>query len=241
MGAFKIDNPLIAAMIKIANMMILSFFWLVCCLPVVTVMSATAALYHTMVKVVRKNGSGVAADFFGALRDGLRKGIPLSVLAVVFSVLLAFALRYGMQIREQSLFGAIYFAAGCVIAFFFAAATLHVPLALSRFEGGIGMYIRMGLYFAGRNLGRTLFRLVLLALVVLLTDFYPIVLLILPGLYMDLIASGVEKQFGQFMEQNGLLPDGQEEQTEPAAAAAETGGLSSLELEQRYGEGAADE
>ena len=54
MGAFKIENPLMVAMIKIANMMIVSFFWLLCCLPVVTIIPATAALYHTTVKVIRK-------------------------------------------------------------------------------------------------------------------------------------------------------------------------------------------
>ncbi|MDE6837434.1 MAG: YesL family protein, partial [Acutalibacter sp.] len=64
MGAFQYDNPLMSAMVRIANMMIVSFFWALCCLPVVTVIPATAALFHTTTKVLRENGNGVAGDYF---------------------------------------------------------------------------------------------------------------------------------------------------------------------------------
>jgi uncharacterized membrane protein YesL len=243
MGAFQYDNPLMSAMVRIANMMIVSFFWVLCCLPVVTVIPATAALFHTTAKVIRENGNGVAGDFFRALKGSLRKGLPLSLIALGSGGLLSFTLWYGWRMQQQNNFGVAYFLIGCVIALVWAAATLHLPFALSRFEGGIGMYLRMALYFAGQNPLKTLLRLVLLALVALLIDFYPIVLLILPGLYMDLICGGVEKQLQKFMADRGLA------QTEEEGAGDGSNGerpasMPSLEMARLYDEpesGAEDE
>lgn len=241
MGAFKIENPIMAAMIKIANMMIVSFFWLLCCLPVVTIIPSTAALYHTTVKVIRKNGSGVASDFYKSFKGALKKGIPLSLIFIATAAMLYFALSYGIQMQRENMFGTIYFIIGCVIVFIWAASAMYIPIALSRFEGRVDLYIRMGLYFAGKNIGLTILRLVLFALVALLVDFYPIALLILPGLYMDLIASGVEKQLLRFMEENGLDNSIQEDKPEQKSPAGETAGLSSLDMERLYGEDISNE
>ena len=44
MGVFNYHNPLIVFMVRIANMMIVSFYWVLCCIPVITVLPASAAL-----------------------------------------------------------------------------------------------------------------------------------------------------------------------------------------------------
>ena len=234
MGAFQYDNPLIQAMSRIANMMIVSFFWLVCCLPVVTILPATAALFHTTTKVIRGTGNGVMRDFFASFRDSLKKGVLLSLLSLASGALLGFALWYSWQLQGSSGFWLAYFLIGCLIFFFWAVTVLHLPFALSRFEGKVTMYIRMALYFANVNLLKTLLRLVLLAVVVLLVDFYPITLL-LPGLYMDLICGGVEKMLQRFMKDRDLL----EEPEQEAEAGEEQDALvsmPSLEMARLYDE-----
>ncbi len=235
MGAFQYDNPLIQAMSRIANMMIVSFFWLVCCLPVVTILPATAALFHTTTKVIRGTGNGVMRDFFASFRDSLKKGVLLSLLSLASGALLGFALWYSWQLQGSSGFWLAYFLIGCLIFFFWAVTVLHLPFALSRFEGRLSMYLRMALYFANVNLLKTLLRLVLLAVVVLLVDFYPITLLLLPGLYMDLICGGVEKMLQGFMKDRGLL----EEPEQEAEAGEEQDALvsmPSLEMARLYDE-----
>ena len=235
MGAFQYDNPLIQAMSRIANMMIVSFFWLVCCLPVVTILPATAALFHTTTKVIRGTGNGVMRDFFASFRDSLKKGVLLSLLSLASGALLGFALWYSWQLQGSSGFWLAHFLIGCLIFFFWAVTVLHLPFALSRFEGRLSMYLRMALYFANVNLLKTLLRLVLLAVVVLLVDFYPITLLLLPGLYMDLICGGVEKMLQRFMKDRGLL----EEPEQEAEAGEEQDALvsmPSLEMARLYDE-----
>ena len=152
MGAFRYDNPFMNIMVRIANLMILSFFWLICCVPVLTILPATAALYHTTVRVVHGRGDGVAKDYFHALAGSLKKGIPLSLITAGAGSLLAYSLYIGHQMMERSLAGTFYYFFGIVLAFLLAAAALHLVPALATFEGSVGMYLRLSMYFSAKNL-----------------------------------------------------------------------------------------
>jgi hypothetical protein len=58
MGLFNYENPVIVLMVKVANMIIVSLYWILCCIPVVTILPACAALFHTVSKVIFGNGNG---------------------------------------------------------------------------------------------------------------------------------------------------------------------------------------
>ena len=103
--------------------------------------------------------------------------------------------------------------------------------ALATFEGNIGMYIRMGLYFSGRNLIKTILRLLLLAVIVLLTDYYPIALLLLPGVYMDLVSTGFQKLIDRFMKDNGIAPETAEEPKNEVSENKEGPVMPSIDLD----------
>ena len=233
MNAFRYDNPIMNIMVRIANLMILSFFWLVCSVPLLTLLPASAALYHTMIRVVHRQGNGVAKDFFHAFAGSLRKGLPLSMIFIAVGGLLAYSLYIGHQMMERSLAGIFYFYFGVVLAFLLIAGVLHIIPALATFEGGVSMYIRLGLYFSSRNLLKTLLRLALLVVIALMVEFYPILLLLLPGVYMDLISAGFKKMTDQFMKENGIAED--EEETEGTDTPEEETGtaMPSLELDRQ--------
>lgn len=231
MGAFRFDNPIMNIMTRIANLMILSFFWLICCVPVLTILPASAALYHTTVKVVHGNGNGIAKDYFSAFAGSLKKGLPLSLITIGTGALLAYALYIGKQMAERSLIGTFYFVFGIGLVFLLSAGVLHLIPALATFEGNVGMYLRMAMYFSGKNLLKTILRMLLLALVVLLADFYPIALLILPGVYMDLISPGLKKMTDRFMAENGIAPETTGGEPEPASETVAPAAMPSIELD----------
>ncbi len=202
---FHYDNPLIVLLTKVGNMILVSVFWLVSCIPIVTVIPATAALYHTTVKVVRGNGNGVARDFFGTLRDNLKQGAILSLLSLAAAALLTVSVSFGFQL-SYSAFGVVYLMLGLALTLTAAATVLFLPPTLSRFEGSVVIQLRLAWYFALKNPLRTLYMLVLLAVVLFACWFFPLFILILPGVYMDLICGGVEKTFLKYLRDNGLEP-----------------------------------
>ncbi len=231
MGAFRYDNPFMAIMVRIANLMILSFFWLLCSLPVLTILPASAALYHTMIRVVHGQGSGVAKDYFHAFAGSLKKGLPLSLAVLAAGGLLGYSLYIGKQMMERSLAGTFYFVFGLGLAFVLIAGVLHLVPALATFEGSVGMYLRLGLYFSGKNPLKTLLRLLLLAVTALMADFYPIALLILPGVYMDLISPGLKKMTDRFMADQGLAPAADSAPAPEAPPEADAPAMPNIELD----------
>ena len=62
---FQYQNPVIAFLVKIANMLIASFCWLLGCVPIVTLLPACAALHTTVDRAVF-TGQPVVRTFWEA-------------------------------------------------------------------------------------------------------------------------------------------------------------------------------
>lgn len=89
------------------------------------------------------------------------------------------------------------------------------------------MVLRLSLYFSGRNLIRSLWYAVLLAMGIWVVDFFPLLLLVVPTLYTDLIRGGVEKIMTQYIKDAFLL----EEEETPSRPDRQDDTPTALELE----------
>lgn len=206
MGLFNYNNPVIKLMVKLANMVIVSFYWVVCCLPLVTILPSCAGLYYATTRVVFRegNGNGVTKAFFEAFKDACKPGILLSVIADGVAVLIYLGIITGLQVWRESLFWAFYLAAGLLIAFLLVSALIFLGPVLSRFSAGAVTVLRLALYFSGRRIFRSILYVFLLAFMVYIIGFFPLLLLIVPALYTDLIHGGVEKSMEEFITSSQL-------------------------------------
>ncbi len=228
MGLFNYNNPVIVFMVKVANMIIASLYWVICCLPVVTVLPACAALYHSVNKVIFGNGNGVTKDYFSAFKAALRPGVALTVLLEVVGALVAFGIYTGLQIWDAGMFGTVYMAAGILIGFICLTSLVYVAPTLSRFEGGISVILRLSVYFAMKNQFRSAWYVILLGLAFWSVDFFPLLLLVMPALYTDLIRPGTEKVMNGYIQLAGL----EETETEEIQLQQETlADVSPLEMD----------
>ena len=227
MGGFRYNNPLIAFLVKIANMRIVSIYWVVCCIPVVTIMPATAALWHSVNKVVFGSGSGLTRDFFRSFKAAWRPGWALSLLVAAMGGLLYLGIHSALQLWRSGVFGAIYMAVGVLIALVLLPMVIYIGPVLAKFEGSMNMVLRLSLYLSSKKLLQSIWFVILLALAVAAVDFFPLLLLIVPALYADLIRGGVNRRIREYMEANGLT-EPEEDAPEAEAAARE---LSATELD----------
>lgn len=227
MGAFHYDGFLMKMLVKVGNMMIVSFFWLLSCIPIITIIPATAALFHTTTKVIRQNGTGVTRVFFTHLRSSLKQGIALSVICLLCGLLLYTALDFGRQVWKNGTLWALYYAFGFLLTYVYLTMMLFIPPTLSRFECSVTGTLRLALYLASRNLLRSIWILILFVFMALLVYIYPVTLLIIPGLYFDLICGGIEKTLLAFIKDNRLTGD---EQTSIAQASDEQVSKTNMEM-----------
>ncbi len=200
------DNPFIKLLETIANMMIVSFLWILFSLPIITFMASCSAMYHTMVKIIfgEGRGNGVLRDFFESYKQNLIPGIKLSVIIIILSLFILEGLWTGYQFYKVNIFGMLYMMLGILITLVVVPTVINVGPVLSRFDAPVSSILRIAAYMTLKKPLRALFNVALLALAILAFYVFPLIVLITPALYTDLIRIPIELDMEQIIAENNL-------------------------------------
>lgn len=133
----------------------LGLFWVALCLPVVTIGPATAALYYTVVKVFRHKGEGAFGMYWKAFVQNLRRGIPVTLIALPLLVLFIYGYAVMTANIDTDLGKMMYMAYYVVMLVPLGTCCYLFPL-LGRFEMGIKDLFRTSLMLALRHLPTTI-------------------------------------------------------------------------------------
>lgn len=196
------DNALMITMAQISDCIFLSLFWLLGCVPVVTVGAATAALYDACVRAYRKGDKQSWQRFFKVYRDNLKTGV---IPSLIFLVVFAGCGWLLIQVWNAAVTGS-----GSWMAFS-AAAFLGIVIlgilsvlfpVLSRFENSIGGLLKNTVLLALTNLPRTLCLGFLNAAAVFLCIRYVFPLFFLPALAALIGSLFLEPMFKPYMPED---------------------------------------
>lgn len=94
---FDLNNPFFSFLSKVADVIIVSFLWFVCCLPVITIGPATAALYYVTLKLARKEEVQITSCFFKGFKDNLKQGIAYSLIFIILGAVLVIDYIFAMS------------------------------------------------------------------------------------------------------------------------------------------------
>lgn len=86
---FDMENPVMRALSTVADLMLLNFLTLLCCLPVLTAGAAFTALNAAAHRVIRGEEGVLLKDYFRCFRAELKKGSLLGLLFLLAAALLA--------------------------------------------------------------------------------------------------------------------------------------------------------
>lgn len=136
MKLFQLDGPVYSILSRIADFLILSILYVVCCLPVVTIGAATTALAYASIKAVEQEGYP-AGNFFKSFKMNFRQATLIWLPAIVFFGVIILNMFMMLPDIEQSMASQVIFVLNTtllvVTAFVFA---MVFPL-LSRFQNTI--------------------------------------------------------------------------------------------------------
>jgi uncharacterized membrane protein YesL len=178
---FSIDGPVYRFGEQVFDIIAISVLWIICCIPIVTIGSATCALYYVSVKQIRKNNGSLLSNFFGSFRDSLRTGIPLTSITLIYATAVA-AVIWGLNGMAGN---------GSTGYLSYAAIGLLLPLLLvlpylwpvvSRFSIKIGDTLTLCFIMSIRFFWRTVLTLLVMAGSAALLWFIPQCAIALPGL-----------------------------------------------------------
>lgn len=106
-GLFDMEKPFWQWVGRIPTILGLSLCWYICCIPVVTIIPASCALFDAVSRgLMVGNEKGAFKRFFRSFVGELKQGIPLTILWFVIAVLVFFG--YIIVSQNFGIFSVIY-------------------------------------------------------------------------------------------------------------------------------------
>ena len=201
------DSGLMIAMTQITDCIFLSLFWILGCVPVVTVGTACAALYDAVYRGFRQGDRHPWQRFWQVFRQNWKAGLVPSLLFLVLFSLLAKAMISVWNAAAAGLMSWMLFSAAAFLAVTaLGILSLAFPV-LSRFENSLPGLLKNTLLLALANLPRTVLLGLFNTAAILLCARFVVPLFFLPALTALLSTLAVEPMFRPFLEPEASEPE----------------------------------
>ncbi len=187
---------------KLADLMILSGLWLLCCLPVVTIGASTSALYYSINKRFGlKADSSPSSLFFHSFKDNLKQGILLTVIYIIFCGFIVFDIA-----ASKNGIGGITLPEGYemfayVLILPVAFTVFYIFPYISRYSNTLKNCLVNSFLLSATHIDHTIYLILMNAVTALACVFFPPAALVLPGLCTLLSSKLIEKDFAKASRQ----------------------------------------
>lgn len=203
------ENKIVQLINRTAYSVVLSILWLLLSCTVIGFGPATTALYHTTVKVLRKDAGSLFSTFFGSIRDSWKTTIPAGILTLVLILSLVVIDLPNLQglisgNAEVSLFSGILSIIKLVVC---PGIVLYMFPIFSRFQVGLARGCFLSVVIALRHLPTTLILTCITVAILLLLWPQPLLVLILPVAYWLFASLFMEKVLISHMSEEDRTPD----------------------------------
>jgi len=181
---------------KLGDVFLLSFFWLIFSIPLVTMGASTSALYYAINKRHADQSETPLADFWRSFKQNFFQGIALTVILLLYLAVTVFNIYFSLNGWNGVTLPSWYWLVAIllVLPFFFTA--MYVFPYLARFKNSVRNILFHSFTFSTMYLGHTILMWVLvIASIALMIFFFPS-LLFAPYLCCYLCWRLVERDFG---------------------------------------------
>lgn len=202
-----LEGSIIYFLTKAGWVIVLDIIWLLTCIPVFTIGTASTSLYYAMMKNIRRDRGYPLSEYFASFKRTFASGSILTVCIGIWLFLLYHLYTLaGMQPAETGMFlKRIYLA---LIAVTFAVVLYLFPV-LSRFTMKLSMMVKLAFVMAFRYIGYTLLMLIGTGLIIWAWLFYlPMpTIFFLPGAWCFVCTFMIEKALRKYMPAPGKDED----------------------------------
>ena len=193
------DNALMITMTQITDCIFLSIFWLLGCIPVVTMGASFAALYDATFRAFRKGERHSWGRFLEVYKENWKASIVPTVVFLAWGTLLTKAVVGLWNSAVAGVLPWMVFSGGAFVGILVLGILSVLFPMLSRFENSLGALLKNTVFLGLANLPRTLALGFLNAAAVLLCAVYVIPVFFLPSLAALIGSLFIEPMFKPFM------------------------------------------
>ena len=199
---FNPDSGLMITMSRITDVIFLSLFWLMCCIPVVTAGASFAALYDASYRAFRENEKNTWKRFFSTFRDNWKSGILPTILFLLAGAGLMKAVITLWNLAVAGSLSWMMFSALAFVAMVILGILSVMFPMLSRFENSFVALVKNTVFLSLANLPRTVVLGILNAITLLLCLRLVVPVFLLPSLAALLGSYLIEPMFKPYLTEN---------------------------------------
>ncbi len=211
---FKPDSGLMIFMSRVTDCIFLSLFFILACVPVVTIGAALAALYDSSYRGIRRADRHSWQRFLEVFRENWKVGILPTILVLALSYGdLKLVIWFWNQAAAAGGSWMAFSAAALVGVLVFGVLGVLFPM-LSRFENSTGVLLKNTVLLSLANLPRTLLLGMVNAAVVMACAWWVFPVFFLPAFGAFLSSFLLEPMFRPYMpeeEETEILAEEEEE------------------------------
>ena len=201
-----VDGPVFTVLTKTGELILLSFVWLVCSLPVITLGASTTALYYAVVKNIRRGRGYPIREFFKMFKLSFVRATCVTLIGLLWGAAMyrLITIALSLQSAQGSFLMRIY----AVLVIVTVAVLIYVFPVISRFEISVGKSIGLAFVMAGRCVGYTACLLAMGGIMVYLFIYIPFPLIILfPSLWTLVSSFLIERALKKYMPEPSEASD----------------------------------
>lgn len=178
---FSSDGLFYTVTEKIFDLFVISVFWLVGCIPIITIGTSFSAMYNTIVNVIRNNTSNITLEFWKTYKRDFKTSLHISFIfsAILFILLLNFGI---VRQINTSLFGLFLLVIYMLLTLLVIISACYAFCLLSRFNMSLKWIIKMSFYMTFRYLPHSVIILVIFLISYFLILIQPYFFFIIPSL-----------------------------------------------------------
>lgn len=206
-GLFRYDGPLSQFFTRLFDCLWLSVLWVIGSLPLITVGASTTAMYHTVVKVFRRDEGKTWEEFWGAYRSNFKQSTVVWLILIPIYSVLIYSGYVAFQMYELGNVPDWVMIALLVAAALITMWALYLFPLLARFQNSTQQTLKNAMYIALSNFPKSLGLLLILVLTVALS-LIPFFVLFIPAAGMLWSSYSLEKVFSRYIP--AQEPEGKE-------------------------------
>lgn len=207
---FNSENFLWQGFARLADYFIVSILWMVGCIPVVTAGTSCIALYDTVAHCIRFGEKDILRRFWNTYKAELRRGIAITLLWAVLSMVLSVPYQILAQMGEAGSIWNLLSIAYFVLLLLPVGAACWAIAIESRFTHSFAGLHRTALLFTIAHLPQTALISALFVVELNLLINFPFFAMFVPGLITSFQSHLIEKVFIKYTPSDA---DAVEEQT----------------------------
>lgn len=201
----KPDSGLMVTMTWLTDAIFLSLFWILGCIPMVTIGTSCAALYDAAYRGFRQGDKHSWQRFWQVFKENWKEGIVPTVVFLALFILLGRAMILLWNAAATGRISWMLFSAGALLGITALGILSLLFPVLSRFQNSLGGLLKNTLLLALANLPRTMGLGVVTAGAILLCVRFVFPLFFLPALAALTDSLFVEPMFQPFLEKEGEM------------------------------------